>query len=252
MPTHLLQSRLCVRISRPFLFASSHHRRACASVLTSKLTAKTLHISRVTLSKQRPLTPGSCYTPCSPPARPGSTSPGLGRATHTRIYIYIHPMAKFVDTHIYAINLGMHTHIMQSRAMRTGADTVSSGRGIASTTAVTSMLFWEREGEREKGKVVWREWGLSDTRRGQRLEPWQPQWRPADRHWADMSCWGTSDPGNFLCTLMKSTHTDTHTHTHTHTHTVLITACLYAHTAATRWCAQGLSGTHTLAHTHAQ
>ncbi len=99
----------------------------------------------------------------------------------------------------------------------------------------------ERGREREEGKVVWREWGLSDTRRGQRLKQWQPQWRPADRHWADMSCWRASDPGKFLCTLTE--------HTHTHTHTVHMTACIHTHNAATWWCTQCSLG-HTPSCTH--
>lgn len=52
------------------LFASTHHYWACVSVLTSKPKSKTLHISRVTLFKQQPLTPGSCYTLCSLPPIP--------------------------------------------------------------------------------------------------------------------------------------------------------------------------------------
>ena len=64
VPTH----RLAVQLNLLFrLFASSHHHRACVSVLTSKLKATTLHISGVTQSKQQPLTPGSFYTPHVPP-----------------------------------------------------------------------------------------------------------------------------------------------------------------------------------------
>lgn len=115
------------------LFASSHHRRACASVLTSKLKAKTLHISRVTLSKQQPLTPGSSYTPpVGPPARPGSTSLGVREANACT-------QLQSLWTHIYATRFGMHT--CKAIPCEQELTQIQVGGGIASTTAMTSILF---------------------------------------------------------------------------------------------------------------
>lgn len=79
-----------------------------------------------------------------------------------------------------------------------GSDLVSVSRG---------------ERDRERGKVVW--WGLNDTRWGQRAGQGQSRWRPAGRHWADMSCWRASDPGQFLCNLCVCVCMCALTHTHT-------------------------------------
>lgn len=102
-PLALLQRCPHTHFKAGCAFDSSRHRGVRMSVPTSKQRGKMLHIS-----KQPPLSPGSCYTLVTASAGPGSTSPGLGKGDMcSRVCGHIHmPLANWG-------NARAHTEVTQ-------------------------------------------------------------------------------------------------------------------------------------------